>query len=589
MKSKINQPADAMVGGASPRDAADQDRRAARRGAALRLRGVLAAALCAATGGAGIGSVGVGRHALAAPPPISVHCAELAGQRIPASMIGLPTRGATVATATLIKATQPGNRNGEYCRVTGTIQALRDTTPDIRFQVNLPTRWNGRALQLGGGGYCGQVASGTEPAPFAPKAAPLAQGYATLGSDSGHVGNSARADFGDNDGAVANFGYGHLKKTHDVALALITLGYGRAPDKTYFFGGSTGGREGYTVIERFPTDYDGVIANAPAINFSGVRLLGVKLGQAAYRNAGGFVTPIQQRRVYQTVMRFCDGLDGDADGIVSNVEACRKLEPAVIRALRCDGTPPDGDGDDDDTCLSSAQLATLKALRDGIRLPYALAHGAQDYAGYNVFEGTNLSSPLGLGASDKVAYPLSFAANGYLFAQGDAYMKYFVAHDSSFNSLAFDLDNPGRYRGQLIALSSTVGAMNPVMSAFAARGGKLITLQGLADEVVSPNQTIAFYRALVARYGQDKVDSFMRLYMVPGLQHGGGAFIPAWDALGALDSWVTHGIAPETVIATDLAPATNGRSRPLCRYPAFPRYVGSGNVNDAANFRCSNA
>jgi feruloyl esterase len=288
------------------------------------------------------------------------------------------------------------------------------------------------------------------------------------------------------------------------------------------------------------------------------------------------------------------------------VEACRKRESLLIRALRCDDTDADGahgeghgaghgesqgesqgDSHGGRICLSGAQLATFEVLRDGVKLPHPLAYGVQNYAGYNVFEGANFASPLGLGASDKAAYPLSFAANGYLFAQGDAYMKYFIAHDRSFNSLDFDLANPGRYWHRLDALSSTVGAMNPDMSAFIARGGKLITLQGLADEVISPNQMIAFYRAVVVRYGQRKVDSFMRLYMVPGFQHGNGVFIPAWDALGAIDDWVTRGIAPETLIATDLAASTNGRSRPLCRYPAFPRYVGKGNINDAANFRCA--
>jgi feruloyl esterase len=606
MRTESDQRANARSGGRAPRHARAEAVVAIAGGAptpcaVTRVIVTRMAAVAAAlsVGAAAVGTVGVGgRHVRAAPvAPVVAHCAALEGTRIPANAIGLPTHGATVLTATLVLATQHGNRNGEYCRITGVIHAVKDSTPDIRFQLNLPTRWNGRALQLGGGGYSGQVVSGIEPAPFAPNAAPLAQGYATFGSDSGHVGNSGRADFGANDEAVANFGYGHLKKTHDVALALIAFGYGRMPDKTYFFGGSTGGREGYTVIQRFPADYDGVVANAPAIDFTGVRLMGVKLGQAVYRSAGGFVSPAQQRYVHETVMRACDPLDGATDGIVSNVEACRKREAAVIHALRCDHTGADGDGDGhgqgegknqgEGVCLSDAQLATLEVLRDGVKLPRPLAYGVQHYAGYNVFEGANFSSPLGLGASDKAAYPLSFAANGYLFAQGDAYIKYFIAHDDSFNSLDFNLDKPGRYWRRVNALSATVGAMNPDMSAFIARGGKLITLQGLADEVISPNQTIAFYRAVVAQYGQRTVDSFMRLYMVPGFQHGNGAFIPAWDALGAIDGWVTRGVAPQTLIATDLAAATNGRSRPLCRYPAFPRYAGKGNINDAANFRCA--
>ena len=513
------------------------------------------------------------------------HCADLEGASIAPSLIGLPTNGARILGASLISATAPSNRNGQYCRIVGVIKAQLDTTPDIRFEVNLPARWNGRALQMGGGGYSGVVVSGTEPTAFAPSASPLFLGYATFGSDSGHVGNSGLANFALNDEAVINFGYGHLKKTHDVALALITMGYGRKPDKTYFAGGSTGGREGFTVIQRYPADYDGVIANAPAINFSGVRLIGVLVGQASYSVPGGFVGPAAQKRVMSTVLRECDALDGVADGIVSNVEACRQREPAIISALRCsnDARPSASE----DSCLSDAQIATLKTLRDGVTLPYPLAYGVTHYDGYNVFQGADFSSGLGLGDAATLTEPLRFGSNGYLFAQAAGYMKYFVSSDVNFNTLGFDITRPGRFKNRLVDLSATVGAMNPDMSEFIARGGKLIAMHGLADEVISPNQTIAFYRGLVARYGQARVDSFMRLYMVPGFQHGNGVFIPAWDELGALDKWVTDGVAPETLVGSDISRATNGRTRPLCRYPTFPRYLGKGNVNDAANFRCA--
>ncbi len=514
---------------------------------------------------------------------VTKHCDDLAGKTVPASIIGLPTRGALITTASVVKAAAPGNRNGEYCRINGVIRALQDTTPDIRFEVNLPSRWNGRALQMGGGGYNGVLVSGTQPMPFAPDSTPLARGYATFGSDSGHVGNSGRADFAVNDEAIVNFGFAHLKKTRDVALALIQMGYGRTPDKTYFAGGSTGGREGFTVIERFPNDYDGVIANAPAINFSGVRLLGVKLGQASYAKPGGFVGIAQQRRVFETVVHECDRLDGLADGIVGNVEACRKLEPQIIASLRCaNGQRPSLR----DSCLSDAQLDTLQLLRDGLTMPYALAYGVDQYPGYNVFQGVDFSGALGLGDSPTLVAPPTFAANGYLFAQGDAYIRHFVTRDPGFSVLSFDIDNPGNWRQRLLTLSYTVGAMNPDFTAFIAHGGKLVAMHGLADEVISPNQTLAFYRGLVERYGQDTVDSFMRLYMVPGFQHGNGVFIPAWDELGALDDWVTNGVAPETLVGSDIAPATNGRTRPICRYPGYPRYIGKGSVNLATSFRC---
>lgn len=188
----------------------------------------------------------------------------------------------------MIPANAPANQSGEFCRITGSIKGGRASTPDIHFDLNLPRRWNGRALQVGGSGYDGVVVSGIGVMPFSSDRAPLAQGYATFGDDSGHIGNPALAVFGLDDEAVANFGYAHLKKTHDAALALILRIYGRLPERVYFAGGSTGGREGYTVVQRFPDDYDGVIANSPALNFSGMRLLGVKVGQAEYTTPAGF-------------------------------------------------------------------------------------------------------------------------------------------------------------------------------------------------------------------------------------------------------------------------------------------------------------
>jgi feruloyl esterase len=548
-------------------------------------------------------------------PPVAtstLRCANLTGVVLPPDTIALPTNGVHIDSATLIPASASGNEAGDYCRITGSIKAVKAATPDIRFDLNLPRNWNGRALQLGGGGYNGVVVSGLGTMPFSPEHAPLAQGYATFGDDSGHVGNASLAVFGLIDEAVINFGYAHLKKTHDAALALIRRAYGRAPDKMYFAGGSTGGREGYTVMQRYPDDYDGVIADSPALNFTGVRLIGIKVGEAEYATPGGYVPPTLLERVYQRSLAMCDKLDGAADGIVSDVPACRKREAEVIDALRCtppgrpatsatraernkpgNGAPPNhspnsaADSQHDDKCLTNTQLATLFALRDGLTLPYHLAGNVDGYHGYNVFQGTRLTGGLGLGRDPEREPSPSFAANGYLFTQGDGYLRYFVTQDAAFDSLTFDVLHPGRYQSQLVELSETIGAMNTDLSRYIARGGKLITLQGLADEVISPNQTIAYRDALVARFGQASVDSFMRLYMVPGYQHGSGVFVPSVDLLGALDNWVSHGVAPETLTATDIAAATNGRTRPLCRYPLFPRYAGNGDMNRASSFVCT--
>lgn len=520
------------------------------------------------------------------PTVAALTCADISGKTVPATSIGLPTGGATVTSAVAVKATDTGNTNGDYCKVTGTIApdatAAATGTPVINFQLNLPESWNGKSVHMGGGGYNGTVVTGTTAVSFAPGTAPLSQGYATFGSDSGHTGDSATATFALNEAALLNFGYQHLKKTHDTAMALVKMRYAKTPDKSYFAGASTGGREGMEVVERFPNDYDGVIANAPAIYFWGMRLIGIRIGQASYNTPGGFIPTVKFDLLRKTAIDACDNDDGAADRIISNVEACRAKQPAIIASLRC----PNGT-DQGNTCLSDAQIATAHAISDDVVLPYQLAFGVNRYPGYNLFQGADFGHGLGSGTSATAVSPPTVATNGYLYTQGDNYLKYLITKNTSLNSLAFDINNPGTYQQRLVESSDVVGAMNPDTSAFQAHGGKLIVLQGLADDAVSPNGTITYYKGQVSRYGQGAVDSFFRLYAVPGFGHGAGAFVPSWDAMGALDQWVTKGAAPQTLVGTDTNTASSGRSRPLCVYPAFPRYSGTGSLDTAASYTCA--
>lgn len=333
--------------------------------------------------------------------------------------------------------------------------------------------------------------------------------------------------------------------------------------------------------QRYPQDYDGIIANSPSINMSGIRLQGIKIGQAAYA-PGGFISPAKQRLILKTAVDACDLDDGAADRIVSNVEACRAKSAAVLTTLACaSGT------DEGNTCLSTDQINTVRAISDDLVLPYQLAYGITRYQGYNILQGADFSGILGLGSSPTVQSPPNVVANGFLFAQSDQYLKYFIAKNPNLNSLAFDLNNPGGLYQRLVDVSTVLDATNPDLSAFQARGGKLLVLQGLTDEVVSPNQTIAYYKAQVAKSGQAAVDAFWRFYTVPGFGHGSGAFIPSWDAMGTLDHWVTSGAAPGVLVGTDTNTATLGRSRPLCPYPAYPRYGGSGSIDSASNYACA--
>jgi hypothetical protein len=514
-------------------------------------------------------------------------CQALSGYAIPAASLGLPTTGAVVTSAALVAAAAANNANGEYCLVKGAIHPVDPKAPDILFELNIPTKWNKRILGMGGGGYNGSVVTGLGGLSFAPWATtPLSQGYITYGSDSGHESPNGATDasFALNAEALNNFGYAAIKKTHDAVATILRAYYGPSVAyKSYFGGASSGGRESLTAIQRYPADYDGAYVASPTANFWGLRMIGFPVGKEAYGPSAGYLDPAKQALVLQASLKACDTLDGVADGIISNVPACRAKAVATLASLRCAGG-----GDTGDTCLSDAQLRVVNTLHTGLTVPYPMAHNATQYPGYDVLEGADFTSAaLGLGSSRALASPPTTAANGYLYAQATQWVRYIVTQNPTFDPMTFDPQNPGPYRQRLVDLSSIIGANDPDLSAFKARGGKVIMLQGLADTAVSPNGTIALYNSMVQKMGQASLNGVMRFYTVPGMGHGTGTFVPAWDVLSALDAWVTSGTAPGTLLGTDTTAATKGRTRPLCVYPAWPKYKGSGDPNAAGSFACS--
>ncbi|AWG27821.1 tannase/feruloyl esterase family alpha/beta hydrolase [Burkholderia cenocepacia] len=542
----------------------------------------LALSLCiSACGGTESGG---GASASSPPPPsAATQCAALNGLAIPASSIAEPTGGATVTNATLVEAA------GEYCQVNGAIAPVDPAAPSIRFQVNLPTNWNRKALHYGGGGFDGTLITGVDALDMAPTGTPtpLAHGYATFGDDSGHQSSSITdGKFAMSDESLANYGGLSLKKTHDVAMALIGKRYASAPSKTYFFGSSTGGRDGLSEAQRWPADYDGIVVNRPALNYTGLRLSNVVLGRALYLNNGaGWLDVAKTVLLQNAVMSACDALDGVADGIVSNVAACNAQSATVLASVRC----PSG-VDSGDTCLSDAQIATVQTIAAPLQLPYPLANGVTRYAGYNILSGSVFAGPYttrDLGESKVPANPAG-KKDANQWVTGDQWVKYFVTRVPTFDSLMFDPVNPGTYAARVQALSALTDATSTDLSAYVAKGGKLIMTHGLADEIVSTDSSTDYYTGLVQRFGQGTVDGFARFYLMPGVGHGTGPFHPAIDSLSALDEWVESGKAPETLTMSDLNAATLGRTRPLCRYPLWPKYIG-GDVNAAASFQCTSS
>jgi feruloyl esterase len=510
-------------------------------------------------------------------------CDALANIQISPSQIGLPTSGARVINATFLPASGFGaTAKPEYCRVLAAIGPVHAEAQPINIEVNLPGAWNGKALQVGGGGFDGLLVTADGAAPGANgQPSPLSLGYATFGSDGGHhVANpfdvDGQVDAFMNDEVLANYAGEQLKKTHDVAFALIRLRYGKAPRRMYFAGASAGGREALVVTQKWGRDYDGAIAYYPAAG--GVpMILAYGRDSRALAAPGAYPGPAKQALLHRAVVAACDANDGAADGIVSHPGGCR----FDVRSLRC----PEG-MDAGDTCLSDPQIGALEVMGSDLRLPAALPSGETGIAGYKVFEGVDLTQRVsGLGSVAPSARPIG-PGQPVHDKFYDIFVRGWLTRDKSADSLAFDPVNPGPFSTRLAMLSTLVGAWQADLSTFSKHGGKLIIVHGDDDALVPVGWTEAYYDRVVREMGAAAAEGFIRFYTVPGYGHGTGSFMVDWNSLAALDSWVETAAPPVEPVATDLNPGGHGRTRPLCRHPTWPRYRGSGDISRAASFSC---
>lgn len=534
----------------------------------------------------------------AAPTPMA--CEKLAGLAIPASAIHLPTSGGSVLTATPVEASGSGAAAiAAHCLVTARIGPVDAAAPDIRLNVALPMAWNSKAMMFGGGGFNGSVPNVRGNVSNGPldQPTPLGRGYATFASDSGHQANaygSQDGTWGLNDEAVRNFGGDALKKTRDAALHIVKARYAASPQKSYFAGGSTGGREALAAIQRWPADWDGAIAWYPAWN-DAAALLGGHRSNIALAQPGAYPNVPKRALVYKAAMEACDALDGVQDGLISNQKQCNaRFDPALATvggaALRCAGGADTGDH-----CLSDAQIRALQVMNTDTVFDFPLASGETRYPGYNVW-----GADLGITSNPSPVQPtVTFLALGtaapampvprtapYISVLVDQWIKYSVTRDPGFNSLLLDPENPGFWAPRISELSRQLDTGTDI-SAFAAKGGKLLLAHGLADVLVSSRATEDYYRRLQSQMGAERVRSFARYYEVPGLGHAvSTAFNATWDSLTTLERWVESGTAPGNQVTTDVT-GVPGRTRPLCDYPQWPRYRGTGDVNLAASFACT--
>ena len=534
---------------------------------------------------------------------LATSCASLARHAIAPGAMALPGGKASVTSAVLTPASAATVDSGafvpalpQFCKVSGTIASRDPAAQSIHFQLNLPTTWNGKALQYGGGGFNGVLVTGLAPlrdaAPDDPL--PIARGYATFGQDSGHQASAFPAGepgtFALNDEMLENFAFASYKKVKDVAVDIMNAYYARQPQRMYYFGGSEGGREGLAMAQRFPADYDGIVSVVPVINWTGLFHAFVRNQVPQHED---WLQAGKAALIAKATSDACDALDGLADGVVNNYMGCQAR--VDLQPLRC----PDG-GDTGVHCLSDAELRLMRAIHSPYVFPFPIANGLTTYPQWLYGHEDSLDGPSALSMVRWVsgtaapAAPPDAARHSTQWIYGSNWIRYAIARDKNHDVRRY---RPEDFRAQVQKTSALMDATNPDLSAFFARGGKLILRENAADRAQSALMGIQYHDALVARLGAAAAERSVRLYVSPGSTHSGnsravsgGPAVPTMvDLLDPLDRWVNTGDAPANalvqVVKAPLPPFAMQASRPMCRHPGYPHYIG-GDRAQASSYQC---
>ena len=479
--------------------------------------------------------------------PSAGACGALAGLQLPQVAI---TEAVTVAAHAPLPA---------YCKVLASAHPTSDS--DIRFEVAIPEEnaWNGRYLQVGNGGFAGVI-------PERAILLGLAQGYAVAGTDDGHqstINTDASWALGHPEKQI-DFGYRALKETTDAAKAIIQNYKGAAPRYSYFQGCSDGGREALMEAQRYPRDFDGIIAGDPANNWTHLLAGAAWDYQALTATQGSFLTMEKLKLIEAEAVKQC----GDQDGVIEDPVSCR-FKP---EKLLCRG----GDGP---SCLTGAQLAALRKIYDGPRNPRTKEKIISGFSPGGEGE------PNGWGRW--IAGDAADAKQSLIYQFGSNFFGYVVqgARDFDLKRVNFD----GDIAAADAKFSPVFASHDPDLSAFRNRGGKLIQYHGWADPAIPALDSVDYYRSVQKKMGATA--DFYRLFMAPGMLHcGGGPGPNAIAALPALAAWVEHNKAPDFLVATkyqnDDPAAPMLRQRPLCSFPARAQWDSQGDRSKLESYRC---
>ena len=508
---------------------------------------------------------------VAVAPALAANCEDLAKLSLPDTTV---SSAVLTPAGTFTPPAGPPLRDlPAFCRIALVLKPSSDS--HIEAEVWLPASgWNGKYQGVGNGGYAGSIS-------YAGMAAVLARGYATASSDTGHKAGVTDASWALNHPEkIVDFGYRAVHETTVKAKAMIKAFYGDAPKRSYFDSCSNGGRQALMEAQRYPDDYDGIIAGAAAYYWTHLLSMAVADSQALAQEPASFIPPRKLPAIQAAALAACDAADGVKDGVIENPAKCH-----------FDPTPLLCKGEDNDSCLTAPQLTVLKKIYAGPRT----SSGKLIAPGY---------SPGGEAAAGGWAAWITGAAPGrsLMFAFGTNYFRNMVYNDPAWDYKTFALDR------DVIAAdektSSMLNATDADLTKFKKRGGKLIIYHGWNDAAPPAQFSVDYYQSVVKKMGAKNAESFVRLYMVPGMQHCGGGDGPnlfgqtgtgQGDAMHnmekAMESWVEEGVAPKQIVATKFKSGANPasgveRTRPLCPYPQTAHWKGTGSTDDDANFVC---
>ena len=460
-------------------------------------------------------------------------------------MLKLPDVKVTESVAVPARATGP--ITAAHCRVAGVIGS------EIGFSLLLPEEWNHKFVMGGGGGFVGSVQNQA--------LAAVNAGYATVGTDTGHRGGTTDAAWALNNlERQLNFGYLAVHRTAEVAKAILRSYYGSNETRAYFSGCSNGGRQALMEAQRFPDDFDGIVAGAPAADFTGIAAHFIKDVRAQFpdpKNLTPLLPPDTLHSISAQILDRCDALDGVKDGVMDDPRQC-KVDVATL------------------TGLTPAQRAALKAIYAPTSVAGETIYSGQPFGG----EGDMAGWPAWIsGTVPRAGQP---ASPSLRFAFGTQIFKYLVFNDPDWDYSKYDLTT---FAADSKRAASYLNATSPDLDAFNARGHKLLLWHGWADAGLTPLATIKYYNDVKAR--DSKMGGYVRMFMMPGVLHcGGGAGPDTADWMSAIDGWVDGGRAPERLVAQKIADGAVTRTRPLCAYPQHATYSGSGSTDDERNFVC---